>query len=113
MSARLITTRHNSVVLKKLAKLPHKIRKKYIKDWPCSAFKDIKNISSAICNCRKIPQKTFKKLKTHRNIIRKISKSKPATVKNILVNHKGGAVFAALAGALIPIIIDQIVKATA
>ena len=112
MSARLIRTRHNSIALKKLAKLPHKSRKKHPKDWPCSAFKDIKNISSAICNCRKIPQKTLKKLKPHRNIIRKISKTSPIAVKKILVNHKGGAIFAALAGALIPIIIDQIVKAT-
>ena len=102
--------RYNAITLKKLGKLPQKGRKLHLKNWSSTAFKDIKNICTAICNTHNIPKKTINKLKLHKNNIRKISKSKPSTVKKILVNQKGGAIFTALAAGLIPIIIDQIVK---
>lgn len=106
-----LISRHNAITLRKLAKLPHKNRNKYLKDWPITAFKDIKNISNTLCKCKKIPEKTLKLLKPHSKIIRKISLSKPDGVKKILTTQKGGAIFSVLAATLIPLIIDQIVKA--
>ena len=97
-----------------MSKLSHQKRKLHLKNWDIDAFKDIKNISKAICNCKKIPLKTLVKLKPHKKIIQKIASSQPVAVKKILINQKGGAFLGALAGGLIPLIIEgvqQLVKA--
>lgn len=104
--------RYNVQTLKKISKIPHKNRKKHLDKWSVSAFKDIKNICGGICSSKKIPQKTLKKVKSQKNLIRLIANSKPESVKKILVNQTGGAIFTAIAAGLIPVIIDQIVKAT-
>ena len=104
--------RHNIRTLNKLSTLSHKNRKNHLKDWSDTPFKDIKNICSIICKCKKIPQKTLTKLQPYRKNIRKISKSKPAAVKKILLKQKGGGIFTALAAGIIPMIVNQIVKAT-
>ena len=98
--------------MKKLGKLSHKQRKPHLKNWSITAFKDIKKISKAVCKCKRIPKKALTLLSPHSKTIRKLSNAQPVTVKRILVNQKGGAIFTALAATLIPIIVDQIVKHT-
>lgn len=100
--------RYNAITLKKLAKLPHKTRKLHLKKWPNSAFRDIKNISKGICECKKIPKKSLRKLLPYKKTIRKIARSQPLGVKKILVNQKGGGLFTALAGGLLGPIINAI-----
>ena len=43
----------NFGILEKL----NKNRKKHLKDWSDTPFKDIKNICSSICKCKKYPKK--------------------------------------------------------
>lgn len=104
--------RYNAITLKKLGRLGPSKRKHHLKSWSSTAFKDIKNICTAVCKTKeKIPKKTLNKLTPHKKLIRKISTSRPQSVKNILLKQKGGAIFTALAAGLIPLIIDQVVRA--
>ena len=103
-------SRYNITTLKKLAKLPHKTRKKHLTSWDLSAYKDIKDICGKACSKRKIPNKTLKKLKSQKKIIRKIANSNPTGVKKILVNQKGSGIFTTLAAAIIPTIIGAFAK---
>ena len=108
-----VAFKKNASALRKLSKLSHQKRKLHLKNWDIDAFKDIKNISKAICNCKKIPLKTLVKLKPHKKIIKKIASSHPIAVRKILINQEGGFL-GALAGGLIPLIIEgvqQLVKA--
>lgn len=109
-SGRNIAIKNNVSALKKLSNLSHKERKFHLNNWGVDAFKDIKKISKLICTCKRIPKKTLAVLQPHKKTIRRIANSQPVTVKKILTNQRGGFLFA-LAGTLLPIIIDQIVKA--
>ena len=102
--------RYNVTTLKKLAKLPHKTRKKHLDNWDLSAYKDIKNICSKACSNPKIPKKCVNKLKKQKKTIRKIALANPSAVKKILVSQKGSGIFTALAAGIIPAIIGAIVK---
>ena len=105
-----VAFKKNACVLKKLSKLSHEKRKSHLNKWDVDAFKDIKKISKLICTCKRIPKKTLTVLQPHKKTIRRIANSQPVMVKKILTNQRGGFLFA-LAGTLLPIIIDQIVKA--
>ena len=61
-----VAFKKNASTFKKLSKLSHQKRKLHLKNWDIDALRDIKNISKAICNCKKIPLKTLTKLKPHK-----------------------------------------------
>lgn len=106
----MVIARYQAKILKKLGKLPPKLRKKHLANWPSSAFKDIRSICSGICTSTKLNKNTLRKIKSKKKIIRKISKSNPATVKNILSKQKGSGLFTAIAAGLIPLIASLIKK---
>lgn len=101
--------RYNATTLKKIAKLSQKERKRHLDKWDLNAYKDIKNICCKACDSKKkIPKNTLKRLKSHKNTIRKLAASTPTAGKKILIEQKGSGVFTALAAAIIPPIIGAI-----
>ena len=105
-----MVSRYQVRVLQKLSKLPKKERQKHINNWPTKAFCDIKNLCKKICHNKKVTQKTIKKIRKQKNLIRTISKTPPKKIQKILARQSGSGIFTALAAGVIPLIVDQVVK---
>lgn len=107
-----MVSRYTVKVFQKLSKLPKKQRNKHINNWPTKAFCDIRGLCKEICHNKKIPPKTLKKIQKQKKIIRLLSTSQPKKIQKILTQQSGRGIFTAIAGGLLPLIIDQIVKLT-
>lgn len=103
-------SRYQVNLLHKLSKISKKDRQKHINSWPIEAFRDIKGLCKKICHNKKVTQKTIKKIRKQKNLIRTISKAPPKQIKKILAKQSGAGIFTAIATGILPFIVDQITK---
>ena len=103
-------SRYQVNLLHKLSKISKKDRQKHINSWPIEAFRDIKTLCKKICHNKKVTQKTIKKIRKQKNLIRTISKAPPKQIKKILAKQSGAGIFTAIATGILPFIVDQITK---